>query len=161
MEEVCNSSSVECHGRYSNSHFLSTSALSLAIVVLTVGVYLAKKAAPKKGRRRKLPPHAPHVPVIGSIPFLDKKRPHITLTEWRQQHGDIYTMKVLLEPVVVINSAELIREALNTEAFAGRPYIYRINYGFHGATDVIFGTYTPKWQYMKKIAAKGWLISFF
>lgn len=35
------------------------------------------------------------------------------------------------------------------KALAGRPHIFRITYGFHGANDVIFGTYTPKWHRMK------------
>ncbi len=32
---------------------------------------------------------------------------------------------------------------------------FRIHYGFHGAKDIIFGTYSKKWAFMKKISAQG------
>ena len=35
--------------------------------------------------------------------------------------------------------------------FAGRPHIFRIDYGFHGGHDVIFGNYSPRWVEMKKL----------
>lgn len=53
---------------------------------------------------------------------------------------------------MVLNSAELIRKALLEQdtIFAGRPTIFRIKYGFHFADDIIFGTYSARWQEMKR-----------
>ena len=31
---------------------------------------------------------------------------------------------------------------------------HRIHYGFHGAKDIIFGPYSKKWAYMKKLSAQ-------
>ena len=78
------------------------------------------------------------------------------MTALSRKHGDIYRIRVLREDVVVLNSVELVREALVTKSkeFAGRPSIFRIDFGFHYKKDIIFGTYTAKWTYMKKVAAQ-------
>lgn len=56
--------------------------------------------------------------------------------------------------MVVLNSSETVREALITKGddFAGRPYLFRIHYGFHYGHDIIFGSLDPKWVQMKKCA---------
>ena len=78
------------------------------------------------------------------------------MTSWAQRHGDIYTIRILHENIIVVNSIDLIREALITKStsFAGRPYIFRIDYGFHYSRDIIFGDYNAKWCYLKKVAAQ-------
>ena len=60
-----------------------------------------------------------------------------------ERFGDIYTIRILREDVVVVNSPELVREVLcqTGSTIAGRPPFFRIEYGFHGAKDIIFGTY--------------------
>lgn len=92
MADKCNASSLECQGQ-GVDHFLSTGSIGLAVLVLTLGVYLVKKASPSMSKRRKLPPHVPSLPLLGSVLFMDRKRPHVTLTEWREKYGDIYTIR--------------------------------------------------------------------
>ena len=65
-------------------------------------------------------------------------------------------IRLLSENIIVLNSREAIREALITKgnAFAGRPFIFRIHYGFHYADDIIFGSFGAKWLEMKKCASQ-------
>ena len=64
--------------------------------------------------------------------------------------------KVLNRDVIVLNNIDVIHDALVTQdcVFAGRPPAYRIQYGFHFADDVIFGSYSSKWMDMKRKASK-------
>jgi len=68
----------------------------------------------------------------------------------------MHRFRVMNRDVIVLNSSDVIHDALVTQdcLFAGRPPTYRIQYGFHFADDVIFGTYSSKWSDMKRRASK-------
>ena len=129
--------------------------LAFTCSILTLLTLALLRCYKHKKSLRPLPPAIPGCPLFGNIFGLDPLRPHVTLTDWAKRYGDIYTLKVFCENLVVVNSIDLIKEALITKstAFAGRPNIFRIDYGFHYAKDIIFGDYSRKWCYMKKIAA--------
>lgn len=130
--------------------------LALIIVCFFILILLAKRRRPNTKQQRQLPPLVPGCPLLGNIFGIDPSQPHITLTKWGRKYGEIFRIRVLNEDIIVVNDVDLIKEALVTKStdFAGRPNIFRIDYGFHYAKDVIFGDYSQKWIYMKKIAAQ-------
>ncbi|KAI8487278.1 cytochrome P450 2 sub U member 1 [Branchiostoma belcheri] len=77
-------------------------------------------------RRGKLPPYpAGRVPVLGHLLALGRA-PHLKLTAWRRQYGDVFIVRMGMEDVVVLNGYAAVKDALvdRTELFASRPETY-------------------------------------
>ncbi|XP_078679492.1 cytochrome P450 2U1-like [Branchiostoma floridae x Branchiostoma belcheri] len=77
-------------------------------------------------RRGKLPPYpAGRMPVLGHLLALGRA-PHLKLTAWRRQYGDVFIVRMGMEDVVVLNGYAAVKDALvdRTELFASRPETY-------------------------------------
>ncbi|XP_066283558.1 cytochrome P450 2D6-like [Branchiostoma lanceolatum] len=77
-------------------------------------------------RPRNLPPYpAGRVPVLGHLLALGRA-PHLRLTEWRRQYGDVVTIRIGMQDVVVLNGYAAVRDAMvdRSELFASRPAVY-------------------------------------
>ncbi|KAI8481120.1 cytochrome P450 2 sub U member 1 [Branchiostoma belcheri] len=72
------------------------------------------------------------VPVLGHLLALGRAT-HLKLTAWRRQYGDVFTVRMGMEDVVVLNGYTAVKDALvdRSELFASRPEQYMI--------DVVFG----------------------
>eukprot|EP00058_Branchiostoma_floridae_P019828 XP_002605318.1 hypothetical protein BRAFLDRAFT_89039 [Branchiostoma floridae] len=85
-------------------------------------------------RPRNLPPYpAGCWPVLGHLLALGRA-PHLQLTAWRRQYGDVFTVRMGMEDVVVLNGYTAVKDALvdRSELFASRPqnYIFDLINGF-------------------------------
>eukprot|EP00058_Branchiostoma_floridae_P027795 XP_002613286.1 hypothetical protein BRAFLDRAFT_118705 [Branchiostoma floridae] len=94
-------------------------------------------------RPRNLPPYpAGRVPVLGHLLALGRA-PHLKLTAWRRQYGDVFTVRMGMEDVVVLNGYTAVRDALvdRSELFASRPpnYLFDLTVGF--GEDIV----TARW----------------
>jgi len=143
-------------------HFLAADICKSSVGFLVFGSSLVTWLILKHKRNVKaesrLPPLIPGgYFLLGNIFQVDPKTPHLSLTELSKKHGDIFRLRMLTEDLIFVSGAELIKEVLVTQSrsFAGRPSLFRINYGFHYKSDIIFGTYNSKWSYMKKIVTQG------
>ena len=61
-----------------------------------------------------LPPGPPNLPLVGSIPFL-RLPLHSRFTDWKKKYGDVVSMYLGGQLVVVLNSYEVIKEAFITK----------------------------------------------
>ncbi|XP_071509750.1 vitamin D 25-hydroxylase-like [Diadema antillarum] len=88
------------------------------LVVLGLHVY----------RRRHFPWGPVGVPVLGYLPFLDCRRLHQSLLNLGTRFGDVFSLKIGGQTLVVLNGADVIREAFVNKAasFDGRP-IWMLN----------------------------------
>ncbi|XP_078586162.1 cytochrome P450 2U1-like [Branchiostoma floridae x Branchiostoma japonicum] len=80
-------------------------------------------------RPKNLPPSpSGSWPVVGHLLSLGRA-PHLKLTEWRKRYGDVYTVRMGMEDVVVLNGCRAIKEALvdYKDAFSSRPSVYVLN----------------------------------
>jgi ent-kaurene oxidase len=70
----------------------------------------------KKGGHSKLSPVpvVPGLPVVGNLLQLKAKKPHKTFTKWAETYGPIYSIKTGASTMVVLNSAEVAKEAMVT-----------------------------------------------
>lgn len=70
-------------------------------------------------------PGPPVLPVIGSLPFIDKHQ-YQSFTELAKKYGDVFQIRIFFQPIVVLNGLETIRQALlkQQEDFAGRPHFF-------------------------------------
>ena len=60
-------------------------------------------------------------PLLGNAPALDPKYPHVTMTKWAKQYGDVYQLNLLGEKVIVASGKDDIRDILiyHSDDFAG------------------------------------------
>ncbi|XP_077990654.1 cytochrome P450 2C38-like [Glandiceps talaboti] len=92
-------------------------AILLATTILLIAFLISR------WRRPNLPPGPTGWPILGSLPFLAGKQMDITLTELGRKYGDVYSIMFGSYLVVVLNSYDVIKEALVKRAdyFNGRP----------------------------------------
>lgn len=105
------------------------SVLGLQTALLFVLTTLVTMLAVRWYRQRsrlpgKLPPGPWGLPLIGSI-FSLGKQPHLTLMDMAKKYGNVFTLNLAGQLVVVLNGYESVREALVKKAgvFAGRPHL--------------------------------------
>ncbi|WAR28721.1 CP1A1-like protein [Mya arenaria] len=108
-----------------------------------------------KGRSKNSSCSAPGptgVPILGNLLQLGRK-PHLTLTSFRQKYGDVYQITMGSYPTVVLNGLRAVKHALvkQAEDFAGRPDFYSFRYIANGKS-MGFSDYGAKWKLHRKIA---------
>ncbi|XP_066272834.1 cytochrome P450 2D4-like isoform X2 [Branchiostoma lanceolatum] len=100
--------------------------LVFCLVFLLASLYLRRPG--------NLPPYPPGWwPVLGHLLALGRA-PHRKLTEWRRQYGDVFTVRMGMTDVVVMNGYPAVKDAVvyRSELFASRPpsYIFDACTGF-------------------------------
>ncbi|CAD6336509.1 unnamed protein product [Miscanthus lutarioriparius] len=91
----------------------AAAAAAAAVGGLVAAAALAGKAGlagPKK--HLNAPPAVPGLPMIGNLHQLKEKKPHQTFTKWAEIYGPIYTIRTGASSVVVLNSAQVAKEAM-------------------------------------------------
>lgn len=93
------------------------SVLGAAVVAAVVGALIAaavlvRRRAGGKDRALKLPPAVPGVPVFGNLLQLKEKKPHHAFAKWAEAYGPIYSIKLGANFAVVLNTAEVAKEAM-------------------------------------------------
>lgn len=73
---------------------------------------------------RKLPPGPTSIPFIGDVLSINPKSPHLSLIELAKTYGDIFSIKLGSERVVVLNNAELIKSAYRGVDISHRPDLF-------------------------------------
>lgn len=70
---------------------VSTSGVLLLLAALLILLLALRNLFSSSRREFPLPPEIPGaLPVLGNILKFDRKRPHLTLTEWAKKYGDIF-----------------------------------------------------------------------
>ncbi|XP_055328097.1 cytochrome P450 2J3-like [Paramacrobiotus metropolitanus] len=90
--------------------------IAFAVVLLGLLWYLRRA-------KKNLPPSPLQFPIIGCLPFLDAL-PHVSFTKWAKKFGKIFSCRLGGNMVIVLNDADLIREAFSKPVFNGRPHMY-------------------------------------
>ncbi|XP_077862993.1 cytochrome P450 1A5-like [Saccoglossus kowalevskii] len=120
--------------------------LLLLVFIITYGLFSLRKPS-------GFPPGPIGYPFIGSILDLVND-PHLTLVNYGKEYGDVFTMKIGSQPVIVLNSLDVIKEALvkKQNDFAGRPYFYSLSSLMaEESQNILFGNFTAKWKLQRKI----------
>ncbi|CAL1297396.1 unnamed protein product [Larinioides sclopetarius] len=73
-----------------------------------------------KSSRRNFPPGPWGLPIVGYTPFLSKHI-HLQFIDLAKKYGDVFSLRLGSEMVIVLNDTESIREALSKQEFLGRP----------------------------------------
>ncbi|KAL0421842.1 UNVERIFIED_CONTAM: cytochrome [Sesamum latifolium] len=126
----------------------------LVLLALPIILFLYfQKHKPKHARNR--PPPGPRgLPFIGNFHQFDTQYPHIYLRSLSKQYGPIMSMKLGSRPVVVISSANVVKEIMKSHdlAFSGRPVhvaMHRLSYDGLG---IAFTPSNEQWKEMRRVS---------
>nr|ATG30215.1 ent-kaurene oxidase [Poa pratensis] len=90
----------------------AVAAAAAAVGGLAAAAALAAKAGVVGTGRTNAPPAVPGLPLIGNLHQLKEKKPHKTFAKWSEIYGPIYTIKTGASTVAVLNSTEVVKEAM-------------------------------------------------
>lgn len=76
----------------------------------------------------KLPPGPISLPLLGNVLQLDSKKLHLSLTNLAKTHGDIFSIKLGKDRVVILNKADIVTNAYNGPDITNRPRIFSIDF---------------------------------
>ncbi|XP_078674006.1 cytochrome P450 2U1-like isoform X1 [Branchiostoma floridae x Branchiostoma belcheri] len=108
-----------------------------------------------KDRRRSLPPYpAGRVPVLGHLLALGGAT-HLKLTAWRRQYGDVFTVRMGMEDVVVLNGYTAVKDALvdRSELFASRPENYMLDSTVGFGQDIVAARWGSEFKQRRRFAS--------
>ncbi|XP_041976934.1 cytochrome P450 306a1 [Aricia agestis] len=94
--------------------------LFLFLVTFVLGFWICKKM----NEWKSLPPGPWGLPILGYLPFMDRHKPHLTLTNLSKVYGSIYGLSMGSIYTVVLSDHKLIREAFAKDVFSGRAPLY-------------------------------------
>ncbi|XP_062250673.1 cytochrome P450 2J6-like [Platichthys flesus] len=92
-------------------------------LLLFLAVFLLTTDYIKNRRPASFPPGPWALPVVGNIFTVDHSRTHESLTELGRRYGDVFSLRMGSEWMVVLNRYEVLKEALVTQgdSLAERP----------------------------------------
>uniref|UniRef100_A0ACD5V4Q9 Uncharacterized protein n=1 Tax=Avena sativa TaxID=4498 RepID=A0ACD5V4Q9_AVESA len=85
---------------------------AVAAAAAAVGVAAITSVRMDSKKRPNAPPEIPGLPLIGNLLQLKGTKPHKTFAKWSETYGPIYTTMLGVAPTLVLNSTELVREAM-------------------------------------------------
>ncbi|KAJ6564685.1 cytochrome P450 [Mycena capillaripes] len=125
--------------------------LALAPLALCAALLLKKIGSREAG----LPPGPPTIPLLGNLHIFPTEFAHYKFTEWAQEYGGIYSLKVGPNTAIVLTDAAAVKELLDRRSAttADRPSLH-IPYMVTGGLHMVFAQGTSStWKTQRRAAA--------
>ncbi|KAJ8702960.1 hypothetical protein PTI98_001627 [Pleurotus ostreatus] len=95
---------------------MMTGTLVGTFVLMTV--FLAFRLRNYGHREPGLPPGPPTAPILGNVLQFPRLFPFLQFSQWAAKYGDIYSLKVLNQTMVVLSSGRAIKDVLDKNGLA-------------------------------------------
>ncbi|XP_078591227.1 cytochrome P450 2U1-like [Branchiostoma floridae x Branchiostoma japonicum] len=104
----------------------------------------------QRGRPDKFPPSPPGLPLLGNLLSLIRE-PHLQLTAWRRRYGDVFSLRMGPQDVVVVNGCAAIKEALVMKGahFSDRPALF-LTETSQSQKGIIMKKYGADWKSFRR-----------
>ncbi|XP_055995738.1 steroid 17-alpha-hydroxylase/17,20 lyase-like [Ostrea edulis] len=104
----------------------------------------------------RLPPGPWSFPLVGNYEVYSKPLLHRVLLKLSKKYGPVFRLSFGHVPFVILNNYEVVMEAIVKKKadFAGRPSSTTFSLLSEGYKDIALATYSPMWQYHRRIATK-------
>ncbi|XP_021759644.1 cytochrome P450 83B1-like [Chenopodium quinoa] len=124
----------------------------LATLFLTIIYFLRKN--PRKNESFHPPTGPKGIPFIGNLHQYNPSNPHIYFANLAKIYGPILSLRFGRVPVVVVQSAKLAKEVLQTQDlnFCSRPPIGGMKRLSYNGLDIAFTPYNEYFKKIKKIS---------
>lgn len=108
-----------------------------------------------RGGKLNYPPRPWGLPILGNLPQLGST-PHIALTKLGKVYGDVFSVRLGSREAVVLNSEEVVRQALlqNSRQFSDRPPMSASAIRGVRKFSIVFGEYCSTQVLKKRCALK-------
>ncbi|KAL8689085.1 MAG: hypothetical protein Q9218_005165, partial [Villophora microphyllina] len=106
------------------------------------------------GRRAKnLPPGPPTLPIIGNLHQIPKSGAHFKFTEWAQQYGGIFSLKLGSSTAVVITDRSLVKALIDKKSaiYSNRPASYVSHDLITRSDHTLVMSQGDKWRKFRKL----------
>ncbi|KFM67322.1 Cytochrome P450 2J2, partial [Stegodyphus mimosarum] len=124
--------------------FLTVSAtLSVCILAFLILRWVVK--------RKNFPPGPMGLPIVGYLPFLTKNV-HLKLMDLGKKYGEVFSVRLGSEAIVILNSANVIREAFSKSEFLGRPP--HTSFSLFDSNSPFFDTNIHVWQEQRRFVVQ-------
>ncbi|QCD91285.1 cytochrome P450 CYP82D47-like isoform X2 [Vigna unguiculata] len=129
--------------------------LILGVLVLLVGalLYQLKKRNGPNAKTFTVPQAAGAWPIVGHLHLFGAHQlTHKTLAVMAEKHGDIFTIKLGSNKVLVLSSSEMAKECftVHDKAFSTRPCIAATKLMTYNTAMFGFAAHGPYWREMRK-----------
>ncbi|KAM4695589.1 cytochrome P450 2G1-like [Rhinophrynus dorsalis] len=129
------------------------SATAVLLIVCVIFLILNITWNRRQQGKGKLPPGPTPLPILGNVLQLKGNEVFKSLIELSKKYGPVYTIHLGMEPVVVLCSYDVVKEALNNkgEEFGARghmPLQQKINSGGHG----VVASNGERWKQLRRFS---------
>ncbi|XP_061367266.1 geraniol 8-hydroxylase-like [Gastrolobium bilobum] len=128
------------------------SCVLLLVLTFTLAQALRSLLSRGKNAKYKLPPGPSPLPIVGNLLALGKK-PHQSLAKLAQIYGPIMCLKLGQVTTIVVSSAEMAKEVLQThdQFLSNRDVPHAVEVFNHEKYSMTFLPVSPQWRDLRKI----------
>ncbi|KAM4697113.1 cytochrome P450 2C19-like [Rhinophrynus dorsalis] len=129
------------------------SATAILLIICVIFLILNITQSRRQQGKGKLPPGPTPLPILGNFLQLNGSEVFKSLIELSKKYGPVYTIHLGMEPVVVLCSYDVVKEALNEkgEEFGARgymPLLEKISAGGHG----VVASNGERWKQLRRFS---------
>ncbi|CAL1709871.1 unnamed protein product [Somion occarium] len=106
--------------------------------------------------RRLMPPSPPGLPLLGNVFQLPQFQWH-RFTEWKAQYGDLFSLNLAGQPVIVVNSIDVATDLFDKRStiYSDRPPFIMASEILTGGIFIAFSKYGELWRKLRRAAHEG------
>ncbi|KAJ6573863.1 cytochrome P450 [Mycena vulgaris] len=102
--------------------------------------------------RRKMHPGPTGIPVLGNALQVPTSMPWYRFTEWKEQYGDVFSLDLAGQPVLVLNTYKAATDLFDRRStiYSDRPRLIMASEILTGGIFMVFAKYGEVWRKMRR-----------